>query len=97
MAVTSALAAGCGPSEQDATARRRTAARQTCEAAVSNQLASGATATFNASSEHVYYDSLGGAAVSGVVASAAGNRNFACILKPLGDSGWTLSAARLLN
>lgn len=87
----------CGESGQDARDQRRARAQQTCEDAVRDQLASRATARFNTDGEHVYYDSLGGAGVTGTVATTSGPRNFACLLKPFTDSSWTLTAARLLN
>jgi hypothetical protein len=77
----SACVAACGPSGQDER----------------DQLASRATAKFTTEAEHVYYDSLGGAGVTGTVATASGQRNFACLLKPAADSSWDLTAARLLN
>lgn len=88
--------AACG-ADSDRTSARRDLAKSTCEAAVSNQLATRATAHFSSDSEHVYYDSVGGAAVAGMVATATGQRNFACILKPATDSTWLLSEARLIN
>jgi len=87
----------CGPSGQDERDQRRMLAQHTCEDAVRDQLASRATAQFSTDAEHVYYDSLGGAGVTGTVSTAAGQRNFACLLKPAADSSWTLTAARLLN
>lgn len=92
-----ASAVACGPSGQDERDQRRILAQQTCEDAVRNQLASRATAQFSSDAEHVYYDSVGGAGVTGTVSTAAGERNFACLLKPAADSSWTLTAARLLN
>ena len=89
--------AGCQSADQDRTERRREAAKQTCQAAVLDRLASRATATFKQDSEHVFYDSTGGAGVTGVVATGTGERDFACILKSDTDSTWTLSAARLVN
>ena len=94
---TSMFAAACGPSGQDERDQRRILAQHTCEDAVRDQLASRATAQFSPDAEHVYYDSLGGAGVAGTVTTAAGQRNFACLLKPEDDSSWTLTAARLLN
>jgi hypothetical protein len=91
------LLAGCQPSEQDASDRRRARAEQSCEEAVRGQLANRATAQFTADSEHVFYDSLGGAAVTGVVTTVSGARKFACLLTPASESTWTMSAARLLN
>jgi hypothetical protein len=91
------VAAACSGADQDRTDARRALAQQTCESAVSDQLASRATAHFDSDSEHVYYDSTGGAAVAGVVTTASGQRNFACILKPATDSTWLLTDARLLN
>lgn len=92
-----AFGAACGPSGQDERDQRRILAQHTCEDAVRDQLASRATAQFTTDAEHVYYDSLGGAGVTGTVSTAAGQRNFACLLKPAADSSWTLTAARLLN
>lgn len=94
---TSALTAACGPSGQDERDHRRVLAQQACEDAVRDQLSSRATAKFSTDAEHVYYDSLGGAGVTGTVSTAAGERSFACLLKPAADSSWTLTAARLLN
>ena len=94
--VTCGLAA-CQSADSDRTARRRDAARQMCESAVLDQLPSRATATFSGDKEHVFYDSTGGAGVTGVVATASGPRDFACILKPATDSTWGLSASRLMN
>ncbi|MEO8946357.1 MAG: hypothetical protein ABI338_07655 [Gemmatimonadaceae bacterium] len=91
------ILAACGGADSDRTSARRDLAKSTCEDAVSNQLASRATARFSSESDHVYYDSVGGAAVAGIVATATGQRNFACILKPATDSTWLLSEARLLN
>jgi hypothetical protein len=91
------LTSACTSSGQDATDRRRSLARQTCEDAVRGQLSSRATAQFPSDSEHVYYDSAGGAAVAGAVATSTGVRSFACVLKPATDSTWTISDARLLN
>jgi len=93
----SACVAACGPSGQDERDQRRILAQRTCEDAVRDQLASRATAKFTTEAEHVYYDSLGGAGVTGTVATASGQRNFACLLKPAADSSWDLTAARLLN
>jgi hypothetical protein len=92
-----ALAVACGPSGQDERDQRRILAQHTCEDAVRDQLASRATARFSTDGEHVYYDSLGGAGVTGTVATASGERNFACLLRPTADSSWTLTAARLLD
>jgi hypothetical protein len=92
---TSAVA--CGPSGQDERDQRRILAQHTCEDAVRDQLSSRATAQFSTDAEHVYYDSLGGAGVTGTVSTASGQRNFACLLKPAADSSWALTAARLLN
>jgi hypothetical protein len=91
------LAMGCSTAEQDRVAQRRMRAQKTCEDAVSDQLASRSTAQFATDDEHVYYDSAGGAGVTGVVTTPRGQRNFACILKSDTDSTWSLSAARLLN
>lgn len=88
---------GCSTTDQDAADHRRLLAKQACEEGVRDQLASRATAQFVSDSEHVYYDSTGGAGVTGVVSTVAGQRNFACILNPASDSTWTVSAARLLN
>ena len=90
-------AGACAGADQDRTAARRVLAQRNCENAVSDQLASRATAQFLDDSEHVYYDSVGGAAVAGIVATATGQHNFACILKPATDSTWLLTEARLLN
>ena len=90
-------AVACGPSGQDQRDQRRALAQRTCEDAVRDQLASRATAKFSTDAEHVYYDSLGGAGVTGTVSTASGERNFACLLKPAADSSWILTAARLLN
>jgi len=90
-------AAACGPSGEDQRDRRRVLAEHTCEDAVRDQLSSRATAQFTTDAEHVYYDSLGGAGVTGTVSTPSGERNFACLLKPAADSSWTLTAARLLN
>ncbi|MEO6865919.1 MAG: hypothetical protein ABI229_10740 [Gemmatimonadaceae bacterium] len=89
--------AACHGADQDSADRRRSLAQQTCESGVRDQLASRATAQFPSDSEHVYYDSTGGAGVTGVVSTGTGQRNFACILKPASDSTWILSAAQLLN
>jgi hypothetical protein len=91
------LASACNTADQDRTAARRVLAQKTCEDAILGQLSSRSTAQFTAGSEHVYYDSAGGAAVAGVVVTVKGERNFACILKPASDSDWTLTNARLLN
>lgn len=91
------MAVACRSSQQDMSDRRRSLAERTCEEAVRGQLTSRATAQFNADNEHVYYDSTGGAAVAGVVATATSPRNFACILKPASESTWVLTEARLLN
>jgi len=93
----SALLASCQSSGQDASARRRDRAVSDCEEAVRGQLASRATAQFNSDSEHVFYDSLGGAAVTGLVSAVPRPRKFACILTPATESTWVLTAARLLN
>ncbi|MES2358963.1 MAG: hypothetical protein V4529_11590 [Gemmatimonadota bacterium] len=90
-------AVACGPSGQDQRDQRRVLAQSTCEDAVRDQLTSRATARFSTDAEHVYYDSLGGAGVTGTVSTASGERNFACLLKPAADSSWILTAARLLN
>jgi hypothetical protein len=84
-------------SAQDRTDRRRARAEQACQDAVMRQLSSRATAQFAPDSEHVFYDSLGAAAVTGVVTTVARPRKFACILNPATDTTWTLSAARLLD
>ena len=91
------IGVACRTADQDRADRRRLLAEQTCEQAVSEQLASRATARFFSDSEHVYYDSIGGAAVAGVVATPTGQRSFACVLKPESDSTWLLSVARLLK
>ena len=93
----SALTVACQSSQQDQSDRRHARALATCEEAVRGQLASRATAQFDPDSEHVYYDSAGGAAVSGVVQALPSPRKFACILTPATESTWVLSAARLLN
>ncbi len=90
-------AAACNGADQDHADARRARAQQACEEAVDDQLASRATAHFVSDSEHVYYDSTGGAAVAGVVATATGQRSFACILKSATDSTWVLTEARLVN
>lgn len=90
-------ASACHTAEQDRADHRRLLAQQACEEAVRDQLSSRATAQFLADSEHVYYDSTGGAGVAGVVSTTVGQRNFTCILKPALDSSWSVSAARLLN
>jgi hypothetical protein len=100
LAVTALLAGlvlACGGSDQDRKAHRNDLARQMCEDAVRDRLASRATAQFAASDEHVYYDSVGGAGVAGIVTTAAGQRRFACLLKPASDTTWDLSAAQLLD
>jgi hypothetical protein len=97
VAASGALTVACGPSGQDQRDQLRVLAQQTCEDAIRDQLASRATAQFSSDAEHVYYDSLGGAGVTGTVTTASGQRNFACLLKPTADSSWTLTAARLLN
>jgi hypothetical protein len=97
VAILPFLAWSCSGADQDRAGRRRALAEQTCEEAVRDQLASRATARFSSESEHVYFDSAGGAAVAGMVATATAQRNFACILKPASDSTWLLSAAKLLN
>ena len=97
LALLPVLASACHSADQDRAERRRTLAQQTCEDAVRDQLASRATAQFSSDSEHVYYDSTGGAGVTGVVSTTSGQRNFACVLKPATDSTWLLSAAQLLN
>lgn len=96
VAVPLAIAA-CSGADQDRADARRGRAQQTCEDAVKDQLSSRATAHFVTDSEHVYYDSTGGAAVAGIVATASGQRNFACILKSATDSTWLLTEARLIN
>ena len=96
VAVPLAVAA-CSSADQDRTDARRDRAKQACEDAVKDQLSSRATAHFVTDSEHVYYDSTGGAAVAGVVTTASGQRNFACILKSATDSTWLLTEARLIN
>ena len=88
---------GCGSSQMDRSHRRQALAKASCEEAVRAQLASRATARFDPDSEHVYYDSLGGAAVSGNVATADALRKFACILTPASESTWVLTEARLLD
>lgn len=93
----SALLSSCQSSGQDASERRRVRAMSDCEDAVRSQLASRATAQFNPDSEHVFYDSLGGAAVTGVVRAVPSPRKFACLLTPATESTWVLTAARLLN
>jgi hypothetical protein len=97
MPLLAGLALACHDSDQDRKAHRRDLARQMCEDAVRDRLASRATAQFAAGDEHVYYDSLGGAGVSGIVATAAGQRRFACLLTPASDTTWNLSAAQLLD
>lgn len=100
LAVTSLIVAAawaCGGSDQDRNAHRRDLARQMCENAVRDRLASRATAQFASRDEHVFFDSLGGAGVAGTVSTPAGQREFACLLTPAGDTTWNLSAARLLN
>jgi hypothetical protein len=97
LAILPALLAACGPDGSEAIEKRRALARKTCEDAVLDQIATRATAHFPADGVHVYYDSVGGAAVSGIVTTTGGPRNFACILNPTADSGWSLSAAKLLN
>jgi len=100
LAVTSLLvgaAWACGGSDQDRNAHRRDLARQMCEDAVRDRLASRATAQFASRDEHVYFDSVGGAGVAGTVATPSGERKFACLLTPAGDTAWNLSAARLLD
>ncbi len=88
---------GCHSADQDRAERRRDAAKQACEAAVLDRLASRTTATFKRDDEHIFFDSTGGAGVTGVVAAGGGARDFACILKSDTDSTWTLTAARLMN
>ena len=97
LALAAVLLAGCGGSDQGRAEQRRDRARQSCENAVRDQLASRATATFSTNDEPVYYDSTGGAAVTGLVATATGQRKFACVLKSASDSSWSVSAARMLN
>ncbi|HEY5086196.1 MAG TPA: hypothetical protein VII66_02445 [Gemmatimonadaceae bacterium] len=92
-----ALAGACSTADQDRADRRRTLAAQACEGGVREQLSSGAAAQFSNDSVHVYYDSAGGAAVSGTVATPSGQRSFACVLSSASDSTWTVSEARLLN
>ena len=87
----------CQSPDQDRADRRRALARQTCEDAVRDQLTSRATALFSSDNEHVFYDSTGGAGVTGVVAADARQRNFACIISSATDSTWSLTAARLMN
>ena len=93
----SALLASCQSSGQDASGRRRARAVSDCEEAVLGQLASRVTAHFDPDSEHVFYDSVGGAAVMGTVRVLPSPRKFACIMTPATESTWVLSAARLLN
>ncbi|MEO7041380.1 MAG: hypothetical protein ABI035_03880 [Gemmatimonadaceae bacterium] len=93
----SALLASCQSSGQDASERRRDRAVADCEEAVRGQLASRATAQFNPDSEHVFYDSLGGAAVMGFVRVLPSPRKFACLLTPASESTWVLTAARFLD
>jgi len=93
----SALLTSCQSSGQDASDRRRARAVSDCEEAVRGQLASRATAQFNPDSEHVFYDSVGGAAVMGLVRVLPSPRKFACILTPATESTWVLTEARLLN
>lgn len=93
----SAFLTSCQSSGQDASARRRVRAMADCEEAVRGQLAARATAHFDADSEHVFYDSLGGAAVMGVVHVLPSPRKFACLLTPASESTWVLTAARFLN
>lgn len=97
LALVAVLLAGCGDSDQGRAERRRDRARESCEDAVRDQLASRATATFSSDDEPVYYDSTGGAAVTGFAATATGQRKFACVLKSATDSSWSVSAARMLN
>lgn len=92
-----ALVLACSSSQQDQSDRRRVLAEQNCEDAILGQLSSRATAQFDPDSEHVYYDSAGGAAVSGTVMAVGTPRKFACILKPATESTWVLSGARFLN
>lgn len=87
----------CNSADSDRTARRRDAARRACEGAILDQMGARATATFDADKEHVFYDSTGGAGVTGIVAAGTGTRNFACILKPATDTTWSITAAKLLN
>ncbi|MEO7216948.1 MAG: hypothetical protein ABI026_02025 [Gemmatimonadaceae bacterium] len=93
----SALVLGCQSSQSDRLHRRQLRAKASCEEAVRGHLSSRATAQFDPDSEHVYYDSLGGAAVSGNVSSAGALRQFACILTPASETTWVLTQARLLN
>lgn len=93
----SAVLLGCESSQADRLHRRQTLAKSACQEAVRGHLSSRATAQFDPDSEHVYYDSLGGAAVSGSVSTAQGLRTFACILTPASESTWVLTEARLLN
>jgi hypothetical protein len=97
LGILSGLVWACGGSDQDRGQRRRDLARRMCESAVLDHLTSRATAHFAPDDEHVYYDSVGGAAVSGIVATVSGQRNFACVLTPESDTTWTLAAARLLD
>jgi hypothetical protein len=92
-----AMSAACRSADQDRADRRRALAQQTCEDGVRDQLSSRATAQFSKDNEHVFYDSTGGAGVTGVVSTGTQQRNFACILNPANDSTWSLSAARLVN
>ena len=91
------LVLGCQSSQMDRSHRRGALAKAGCEEAVRGHLPSRATSHFNPDSEHVYYDSLGGAAVSGSVSTAGTLRQFACILTPASESTWVLTEARLLN
>lgn len=93
----SAVLLGCESSQADLSHRRQALAKSECEEAVRGHLSSRATAQFDPDSAHVYYDSLGGAAVSGSVSTPQGVRKFACILTPASESTWVLTAARLLN
>ena len=96
--VTLALVfSACQSPDQDRADRRRALAQQTCDDAVRDQLSSRATARFSSDDEHVFYDSTGGAGVTGVVSTDSRQRNFACILSSATDSTWTLTAARLMN
>lgn len=92
-----ALSSACQSADQDRADRRRSLAQQTCEDGVRDQLSSSATAQFSKDNEHVFYDSTGGAGVTGVVLAGIRQRNFACVLNPASDSTWSLSAARLMN
>jgi hypothetical protein len=93
----SAVMIACQSSQLDRSHRRQANAKANCEEAIRGHLASRATAQFDADNEHVFYDSLGGAAVSGSVSASGTLRQFACILTPASETTWVLSQARLLN